>query len=139
MPRLTKQYRFCAAHKYWNDEWTEEKNIEIFRDDVKLHGHNYQLDITVSGPIDKNSGFIINIQDLNSVVNARVIKFIDHSQIEKDIPWFENKQPSTENMVLFIWGQLTEKIPPPAALYSIKLRETSTMYTEYFGPEKKND
>ena len=63
MPRLTKQYKFCAAHRYWNDEWTEEKNIEIFRDDVKLHGHNYQLDITVSGPIDENSGFIINIQD----------------------------------------------------------------------------
>ena len=65
MPRLTKQYKFCAAHRYWNDEWTEEKNIEIFRDDIKLHGHNYQLDITVSGPINESSGFIINIQDLN--------------------------------------------------------------------------
>ena len=139
MPRLTKQYKFCAAHRYWNDEWTEEKNIEIFRDDVKLHGHNYQLDITISGPIDESSGFIINIQDLNSVVNAHVIKFIDHSQIEEDIPWFVNKQPSTENMVVFIWEQLADKIPLPAALYSIKLRETSTIYTEYFGPKKKND
>ena len=139
MPRLTKQYKFCAAHRYWNDGWTEEKNIEIFRDDVKLHGHNYQLDITVSGPIDKNSGFIINIQDLNAVVNTHVIKFLDHSQIEEDIPWFVNKQPSTENMVVFIWEQLADKIPLPTELYSIKLRETSTIYTEYFGPEKKND
>ena len=139
MPRLTKQYKFCAAHRYWNDEWTEEKNIEIFRDDVKLHGHNYQLDITISGPIDESSGFIINIQDLNAVVNTHVIKFLDHSQIEEDIPWFVNKQPSTENMVVFIWEQLADKIPLPAELYSIKLRETSTIYTEYFGPKEKND
>ena len=139
MPRLTKQYKFCAAHRYWNDEWTEEKNIEIFRDDVKLHGHNYQLDITVSGPIDESSGFIINIQDLNAVVNAHIIKFLDHSQIEENIPWFVNKQPSTENMVVFIWEQLADKIPLPAELYSIKLRETSTIYTEYFGSKEKND
>ena len=90
MLRFTKQYRFSAAHRYWNDEWTEKKNIEIFQDDVKLHGHNYQLDITVSGPIDDNSGFIINIKDLNALVNAHIIKIFDHSRIEEDIPWFLN-------------------------------------------------
>ena len=135
MLRFTKQYKFCAAHRYWNDKWTEEKNIEIFQNDVKLHGHNYQLDITVSGPIDDNSGFIINIKDLNALVNIHIIKIFDHSRIEEDISWFMNKQPSTENMVLFIWEKLADKIPLPAKMYSIKLRETSTIYTEYFGPK----
>ena len=58
MPQITKQYKFCAAHKYWNDDWDKEKNIEVFHKDIKLHGHNYDLDVTVKGPINKDSGFI---------------------------------------------------------------------------------
>jgi len=62
---------------------------------------------------------------------------MDHSQIQLDIPWFKLKQPSTENMVVFVWEQIESKIPNPAILYSIKLRETPTIFTEYFGPEGK--
>ena len=60
---------------------------------------------------------------------------MDHSQIEKDIDWFENLQPSTENMVVFIWERLAGKIPSPAKLHSIKLQETPTISTIYFGPK----
>jgi len=49
MPYITKQFKFCAAHRYWNDNWTNEKNKKIFEDDVKVHGHNYELDITIKG------------------------------------------------------------------------------------------
>tara|TARA_B100001750_G_C15280892_1_gene482364 strand:- start:49 stop:465 length:417 start_codon:yes stop_codon:yes gene_type:complete len=135
MPLITKQYKFCAAHKYWNPDWDESKNYSIFRDDIKLHGHNYELDITIGGPIDTSSGFIINIVDLNDLINEFIIKKLDHSQIEKDIAWFKNKQPSTENLVVYIWNQIADKIPGSAYLYLIKLRETPTIYTEYYGPE----
>ena len=134
MPFLTKQYKFCAAHRYWNSSWTETENKNIFGKDIYIHGHNYSLDITISGPIDENSGFIINLKFLNELVQKKIINLLDHSQIEKDIEWFDNRQPSTENMVLFIWGQIAEGIPAPAKLYSIKLQETPTIYTEYFGP-----
>jgi len=139
MPFLTKQYKFCAAHKYWNKSWDKAKNLEIFGDDVKLHGHNYVLDITVSGTIDPNSGFIINIKDLNKVVNDMVISVLDHSQIEKDIKWFEGKQPSTENLVIFIWNQIEKFIGNNAFLYSVKLRETPTIYTTYYGPDNNHE
>ena len=135
MPSITKQYKFCAAHKYWNPEWDKDKNFSIFGDDIKLHGHNYELDITINGPIDNESGFIINIMDLNALMDKYVIKNLDHSQIEEDIDWFKKKQPSTENLVVYIWTQIADKIPKPAYLYSIKLRETPTIYTEYYGPE----
>tara|TARA_Y100001970_G_C14002940_1_gene734361 strand:+ start:365 stop:781 length:417 start_codon:yes stop_codon:yes gene_type:complete len=135
MPLITKQYKFCAAHRYWNAEWNDDKNFEVFQEDVRLHGHNYELDITVGGPIDADSGFIIDISKLNRFVNEYVIKQLDHSQIDKDIEWFENKQPSTENLVIYIWKQIAGKIPDPAYLYCIKLRETPTIYTEYYGPE----
>ena len=106
MPFITKQYKFCAAHRYWNDRWTEAENFENFGDDIYLHGHNYNLDITISGEINTDSGFIVNLQKLNNIVQENVISIMDHSQIEKDIDWFENCQPSTENMVVFIWKRL---------------------------------
>ena len=134
MPFITKQFKFCAAHKYWNDNWTENKNIEIFEDDVRVHGHNYELDITLSGHIDDDSGFAVNISKLKYVINTYVIDILDHTEIQKDIEWFSGKQPSTENLVLFIWEQIVDRIPDDAKLYKIKLRETPTIYTEYFGP-----
>ena len=135
MPLITKKYKFCAAHKYWNSKWDENKNFSIFQEDVRLHGHNYELDVTVGGPINSESGFIINIIDLNDLIEKFVIKNLDHSQIEKDISWFKSRQPSTENLVMYIWNQIAERIPEPAYLYSVKLRETPTIYTEYYGPE----
>ena len=135
MPFITKQYTFCAAHRYWNSRWTEAENFENFGDDIYLHGHNYNLDITISGEINTDSGFIVNLQKLNNIVQENVISIMDHSQIEKDIDWFENRQPSTENMVVFIWERLAGKIPSPAKLHSIKLQETPTISTTYFGPK----
>tara|TARA_B000000475_G_scaffold54470_1_gene42851 strand:+ start:335 stop:739 length:405 start_codon:yes stop_codon:yes gene_type:complete len=133
MVNLTKQYKFCAAHRYWNDNWTEEKNLEVFGDDVRIHGHNYILSITLKGNINEESGFIIDLQKLNDIVKEKIINVFDHSQIEKDIPWFKNKQPSTENMVVYIWNQLVNIIPSNAQLYCIKLRETPTIFSEYYG------
>ena len=133
MPFITKQFKFCAAHKYWNNNWTHEKNLEIFEDDIKVHGHNYELDITISGSPSDESGFIINISKLKEIVVKYVISVLDHSQIQKDIVWFHNKQPSTENLVLFIWKEVSSKIQDPAKLYCIKLRETGTIFTEYYG------
>ena len=134
MPFLTKQYKFCAAHRYWNDKWSHDKNYEIFGKDIYIHGHNYVLDITISGPINKDSGFIVNLKELNHIVHENIIDIMDHSQIEKDIKWFKGVQPSTENMVVFIWEHIYKKIATPARLHAIRLQETPTIFTEYFGP-----
>ena len=130
---ITKEYKFCAAHKYWNADWNNKKNIKEFGDDTKLHGHNYDLLVTIAGPINTETGFVINLQTLNSVVNDHVIKLFDHSRIERDIEWFNDKQPSTENMVVFIWNQIVNHIHQPAYLYKIMLRETKSIFTEYYG------
>ena len=110
----------------------------MFGDDVKVHGHNYVLDVTLTGPIDQASGFIYDFQDLKLIVNNNVISKLDHSLIQKDISWFEGKQPSTENLVLFIWESIAPHIHEPAKLHKIKLRETPTIFTEYYGPEENN-
>ena len=132
MPQITKQYKFCAAHRYWNDDWDEAKNIEVFHDDVRLHGHNYDLYITIKGPIDNSSGFVVNLKELNEVVNKKVINVLDHNLIQ-DVEWFNDKQPSTENLVVFIWEQIASEIALPAKLFCVKLRETGTIFNEYYG------
>ena len=133
---LTKEYKFCAAHKYWNNTWSDKKNKNVFGDDIRIHGHNYSLFITVKGKINTESGFIVDLIKLNKLVNNEIINQFDHSQIEKDIPWFKGKQPSTENMVFYIWLLLFDKIPSNAILYSVKLRETPTIFSIYYGPNK---
>ena len=136
MPFITKQYKFCAAHRYWNLEWSEEENKDIFGKDIYIHGHNYLLDISISGPIDEGSGFIINLKTLNEIVEKKGINVLDHSHVEDDIDWFEKHQPSTENMVVFIWDTIVDKIPSGAILHCITLRETPTIFTEYYGPNQ---
>ena len=108
--------------------------MKIFEDDVRVHGHNYDLDITIKGEPDQESGFIINISDLKKIVKEKVLDILDHSQIQEDIQWFSNKQPSTENLVIFIWNQICNDIPYGGTLHKIKLRETPSIYTEYYGP-----
>ena len=137
MPQITKEYKFCAAHQYWNDNWSEEENLDVFGEDVKNHGHNYILRITVSGTIDSESGFLVDLKWLNNIVKDNVISILDHSQIDKDIGYYKVRSPSTENLVVFIWDLLAPYFDDKACkLHKIFLRETPTIYTEYYGPEE---
>ena len=131
---LTKEYKFCAAHKYWNNTWSNNKNKNVFGDDIRIHGHNYSLFITVKGKINIESGFIVDLIKLNKLVNNEIISQFDHSQIEKEVDWFKGKQPSSENLVQFIWEQINSRLKG-AKLYRIRLRETPTIFTDYFGKD----
>ena len=70
MPFITKQFKLCAAHKYWNDKWDKDQNYKVFGDDIKVHGHNYVLDITITGPVNQDSGFIFDIQELKNFISS---------------------------------------------------------------------
>lgn len=135
MPLITKEYKFCAAHRYWNEDWSHDKNFEVFGDDIKNHGHNYILRVTVKGSIDPKSGFLVDLQWLNNLVKENIIKVLDHSQIDQDIEWFEKRSPSTENLVVYIWNILEPHFKNKEfILHKVFLRETPTIYTEYYGP-----
>jgi len=134
MQFLTKTFYFCAAHQYGHADWTTEKNLEVFKEDAKVHGHNYTLEITVKGEINPETGFIIDLGQLRVVVEKNIIEVLDHAQIEKDIAWFKDKQPSSENMVLFIWETI-EPLIKDVALHRVRLIETPTIKTDYYGPD----
>lgn len=131
-PHLTKVFTFCAAHQYGHEDWSAERNEAVFGPDARVHGHNYTLEITVTGDIDPDTGYLIDLGKLKSIVESRVIDVLDHRRIERDIPWFQGKQPSSEHMVQFIWEQIVEELKP-VQLVRVRLRETPTIYTDYAG------
>mgnify|MGYP001253391872 FL=1 len=134
-PIITKKYHFCASHKYGNDSWSEEKNIEVFGKDYNNHGHNYILEVSIKGPINPETGWSINLQDLNKIIKPKVLDVLDHSQIEEDVEWFKGKQPSSENILIWVWKEIEKNIKGDI-LYKLRLVETHSIYTDYYGPNQ---
>ena len=134
-PIITKKYHFCASHKYGNADWSEEKNLEVFGKDYNTHGHNYILEVSVTGPIDQGSGWLVDLKKLGQIVKKYVVNVLDHSQIEEDIEWFKGKQPSSENILVWAWGEIAPRLER-GTLQRLRLVETHSIHTDYYGPEK---
>ena len=138
MVYLTRKEHFNAAHKLYNETWTEEKNREIFGKcaNTNWHGHNYNLWVTVKGTPDPDTGFIMNVKELSRIMKQYVVDKLDHSNLNMDVDFIpKGMQPSTENLVKLIYEQLEPHIPSACKLHCVKLQETETIYAEYFGPE----
>ena len=131
-PFLTKVFHFNAAHQYGHDDWSAEKNWEVFGLDSRVHGHNYTLEVMVTATVNPETGFILDLDELKDIVQKNVIDILDHSQLDKDVEWFEDKQPSTENLVKFIWDQIKPWLTH-GTLHRIRLHETPTIFTDYYG------
>jgi len=134
-PIITKKYHFCASHKYGNADWSEEKNLEVFGKDYNTHGHNYVLEVSVTGPIDQGSGWLVDLKKLGQIVKKYVVNVLDHSQIEEDIEWFKGKQPSSENILVWAWDEIAPRLER-GTLHRLRLVETHSIYTDYYGPEQ---
>ena len=131
-PFLTKVFYFNAAHQYGHSEWSNKKNWEVFGPDSKIHGHNYTLEVMVTGSINHETGFIVDLSQLKDVVQKNVIDTLDHSQFDVEVDWFKDKQPSTENLAIFIWDQIVRDFDS-SKLHRIRLHETPTIFTDYYG------
>ena len=133
---VTRRERFNAAHKLWNESWSEEKNFEVFGKcaNQNWHGHNFELFVTVKGAPDPETGFVMDLKDLSALVNKLVIDQLDHKNLNLDVPFMKGKMASTENLAVAIWNQLEGPIRQQnAQLHSLKLYETENNYVEYFG------
>ena len=131
-PFLTKVFYFNAAHQYGHDDWSDEKNWEVFGPDSKIHGHNYTLEVMVTAEVNDDTGFIVDLGQLKEIVNNNVINILDHTLFDKEVEWFNDKQPSSENLVIFIWSQI-EPFLDGVTLHRIRLHETPTIFTDYYG------
>jgi|SRR3990167_8909038 len=110
---VTRKVRFCAGHRYWRPDWTPEKNREVFGAcaNENGHGHNYTLEVTVSGPVDPQTGMVINLGDLDRLIHQLVIDRIDHRNLNLDVPELAGRIPTTEVLADFIWNTLSSRVP----------------------------
>jgi 6-pyruvoyltetrahydropterin/6-carboxytetrahydropterin synthase len=133
---LTRKEHFNAAHRLANPNWSDEKNSEVFGKcaNKNWHGHNYEILVTVKGVPSPDTGFIINLKELSSLIREEVCLPLDHKNLNLDVPFLKDILPSTENLAIVIWDLLDEKVKMMGAeLHSIKLYETPNNFVEYFG------
>ncbi len=130
---VSKKFEFSASHRYWRDDWSEQKNKEIFGRCISPygHGHNYELHVTVKGPVDPQTGMIINLTTLKKLVNEIVVQF-DHKFLNSDTPYFKDRIPTTENIALTLFDLIKKKLAevPKIRLYKIRLYERRDIYAE---------
>src|SRR6185312_8617358 len=95
---ITRSFQFCAGHRLHRPDWSDEKNREIFGlcSNPAGHGHNYELEVSVTGPLDGETGMIMNLRELKELVRERVIGEVDHKNLNVDVPWMRGVIPTTE-------------------------------------------
>lgn len=133
---VTRKVHFNAAHKLWNPAWSEEKNQAVFGacSNANWHGHNYVLEVTVAGTPDPDTGYVMDLKDLRSILEEKVISLVDHRNLNLDVPFMAGKLTSSENFAVAIWEQIEEPIRAAnRKLFAVKLFETERNFVEYRG------
>lgn len=131
---VTRRVHFNAAHRLHNPDQSDEWNRRTFGpcNNPNYHGHNYDLDVTVTGPIDPATGYVLDIALLKRVVDERVLQQLDHRNLNLDVPWFAGRIPSAENIALYCWERLVDALPA-GRLSRVRLWETPRNYVDYQG------
>jgi len=134
MVYITRKETFNAAHKLYNPNWTEEKNIEVFGKcaNKNWHGHNYELYVTVKGEPDPETGMVVNLKELSILINNAIIEKIDHKNLDMDVDFMKGQMSTTENVAKAIFHELASEIEG-CKLHSIRVKETQKNSAEYFG------
>lgn len=133
---VTRKEHFNAAHRVYNPNWTEEKNLEVFGKCAHQHwhGHNFELHVTVKGTVNPDTGFVIDLKKLKDIIRDSVIEKLDHRNLNLDVDFLEGKMASTENLAIGIWDELYPLLEAPNhQLHSIRLYETDNNYVDYYG------
>lgn len=137
MASLTRRVTFAAAHRYRRPDWSEEKNLEVFGSCSRpsYHGHNYACEVTVSGEIDPETGFVVDLAALDGILREEVTERFDHRNINADVPEFADGKliPSGENLARFIFGRVQERLNGRASVTRVTVAEDATLSATYTG------
>ena len=137
---ISRKEHFNAAHKLYNPKWSKEKNEEVFGPcaNENWHGHNYELIVTVKGDIDKETGYVVDLKELSTLLKTEIVDVFDHKNINLDVECMKGKMASTENIIIAMWDLIVDKVNDMSketncTLYSLKLYETPRNFVEYRG------
>lgn len=125
---------FNAAHRLFREEWDDAKNFEVFGkcSNPNYHGHNYELEVGISGELDPTTGFLMNLKTLSRIIKEEIEDSFDHKNLNIEVPEFKNMNPTVENIAIVIWEKLRQRIDHKFDI-SIKLYETPRNFVVYTG------
>ncbi len=134
MVYLTRKAEFSASHYYHNPEFSAEENQRIFGkcNNPNGHGHNYTLEVTVKGEVNPRSGFVVDLKQLKEVLHREVLDAMDHRFLNKEVPEFFTRIPTTENLAIAIWQRLAPKLNA-AQLHRVRVYETPDLFVDFYG------
>lgn len=134
MVYVTRKAQFCAAHRLYNPEWSDEKNKAVFGkcNNPNGHGHNYEIEVTVAGDPPRETGMVIDLKKLADIIECEIVDRVDHKHMNVDVDFMKGCIPTAENMAIAFWKILDPKIGE-GKLVSIKLSESGNNFVEYRG------
>jgi 6-pyruvoyltetrahydropterin/6-carboxytetrahydropterin synthase len=127
--RITRRATFAAAHILCRDDWSDEKNREVFGACVTDHGHNYVIEVTVGGKLDPETGMVVNLKDVDTVLRRQFIDAVDHRHLNRDVEFLRGVIPTAENLALAAFEQLEPHLKP-ARLLKVRVVETENNAAE---------
>jgi 6-pyruvoyltetrahydropterin/6-carboxytetrahydropterin synthase len=127
--RITRRATFAAAHILCRDDWSDEKNREVFGACATDHGHNYVVEVTVGGPLDAESGMVVNLKQVDMVLRREFIDAVDHHHLNRDVEFMRGVIPTAENVALAAFHRLEPHLKP-ARLLKVRVVETENNAAE---------
>ena len=127
-----RKAHFNAAHRLFRADWSDEKNKEVFGlcSNPNYHGHNYYVEVKVTGEIDTETGYVIDLKILNGIIDSEILQRFDHSNLNEDRPEFKDLNPTGENIVVVVYNLIRAKLDTKYDL-KVRLWETDRNYFEY--------
>ena len=131
---ISRREHFNSAHRLHNSNWSDEKNIKVFGkcNNPNFHGHNYALEVGITGEVDPETGYLIDIKKLKTIMKEEVEDYLDHKNLNLDVPEFKVINPTMENIAILIWNKLRDKLEDDFKI-SVTLYETPRNYAVYNG------
>lgn len=131
---VTRKSTFSAAHRLYNPTFSDERNEEVFDkcNNIRGHGHNYVLEVTVKGLPDPLTGYVIDLKVLKSILDSVIIDKVDHKHLNFDVEFLAGVIPTVENLCVIFWQQLENRLPA-GELHKIRLYESEQNVADYFG------
>ena len=131
---VSRKAHFNAAHRLHNKNWSNEKNQKVFGkcNYQNYHGHNYELIVSVTGKINPETGYVMDMGELKKIIKNEIEERLDHKNLNLDIPYFSKVIPSAENICIYIYDILRDNIDTKFKL-SVRLYETPRNFVEYSG------
>jgi 6-pyruvoyltetrahydropterin/6-carboxytetrahydropterin synthase len=127
--RITRRATFAAAHVLCRPDWTPERNLEVFGPCSNDHGHNYVVEVTVTGPLDPDTGMVANLKDVDRILRRELIDAVDHKHLNRDVDFLSGVNPTAENIAIAAFERLAAPLEP-ARLVKLRIIESENNAAE---------